>query len=153
MRHPRFRLADRDVSCWDEHDGYTPSRNKAPRAAGAGLRATPRFVNRRRLTAYRAISGRHREHDPVEKQTPLRRLERMRNHESWTRRVRLRGSPRAPLTRRYRRDLRVEGMHAGVSVGNDMPPDPLALRGYDEFGVTWPVPEQTVWGVLVQQVT
>jgi hypothetical protein len=32
-------------------------------------------------------------------------------------------------------------------------PDPLALRCYDEFGVTWPVPEATVWRILVQQVT
>ena len=59
----------------------------------------------------------------------------------------------APLTRRYRRDLRVEGIHAGVSIRNEMPPDPLTLRRYDEFGVTWPVPEQTVWRILVQQVT
>ena len=58
----------------------------------------------------------------------------------------------APLTRRCRRDLPVEGIDAGVSVRNDMPPDRLALRRYDEFGVTWPVPEQTVWRVLVQQV-
>jgi hypothetical protein len=41
--------------------------------------------------------------------------------------------------------------HAGVSA--DMPPDPLALRRYGEFGVTWPVPEETVWRILVQQVT
>ena len=47
----------------------------------------------------------------------------------------------APLTRRYRRYLRVEGIHAGVSIGNGMPPDRLALRRYDEFGVTWPIPE------------
>jgi len=47
----------------------------------------------------------------------------------------------APL---YRCDLSVEGIHAGMSVRNDMPPDPLALRRYDEFGVTWPVPEETV---------
>jgi len=48
----------------------------------------------------------------------------------------------APLTRRYRRYLRVEGIHAGVSIGNGMPPDRLALRRYDEFGVTWPIPER-----------
>ena len=59
----------------------------------------------------------------------------------------------ARLTRRYRRDLPVEAIHAGVSVHNDMPPDRLALRRYDEFGVTWPIPEQTVWRILVQQVT
>ncbi len=50
-------------------------------------------------------------------------------------------------------DCSVEGIQAGVSVRNDMPPDPLALRRYDEFGVTWPVPEETVWRILVQQVT
>ena len=58
----------------------------------------------------------------------------------------------APLTRRYRCDRRVEGIHAGVSIGNGMPPDRLALRRYDEFGVTWPIPEQTVWRVHAQQV-
>ena len=47
----------------------------------------------------------------------------------------------ASLTRRYRRYLRVEGIRAGVSIGNSMPPDRLALRRYDEFGVTWPIPE------------
>ena len=50
-------------------------------------------------------------------------------------------------------DCSVEGIQAGVSVRNGMPPDPLALRRYDEFGVTWPVPEQTLWRVLAQQVT
>jgi hypothetical protein len=50
-------------------------------------------------------------------------------------------------------DCSVEGIQAGVSVRNDMPPDPLALRRYDEFGVTWPVPEETVWRVLAQQLT
>jgi hypothetical protein len=39
-----------------------------------------------------------------------------------------------------------------VSVRNDMPPDPLALRRYDDFGITWPVPEETVGRILVQQV-
>jgi len=47
----------------------------------------------------------------------------------------------------------VEGVQAGASVRNDMPSDPSALRRYDEFGVTWPIPEETVWRVLVQQVT
>lgn len=47
----------------------------------------------------------------------------------------------------------VEGIQAGVSARNDMPPDPLALRRYDEFGVTWPVPEETVWRILAQQLT
>ena len=28
-----------------------------------------------------------------------------------------------------------------MSIGNGMPPDRLALRRYDEFGVTWPIPE------------
>ena len=28
-------------------------------------------------------------------------------------------------------------------------PDPLALRRYDEFGVTWPVPEETAWRIVV----
>jgi hypothetical protein len=49
-------------------------------------------------------------------------------------------------------DCSVEGSQAGVSVRNHMPPDPLALRRYDQSGVTWPVPEQTVWRILVQQV-
>ena len=50
--------------------GYTPSHNKAPRAADAGLRGyTAEFVNRRRLTATGLISVRHREYGPVEKQT------------------------------------------------------------------------------------
>jgi hypothetical protein len=40
----------------------------------------------------------------------------------------------------------------GLSVRNDMPPVPLGLRGDDEFGVTGPVPEETVWRILVQQV-
>jgi hypothetical protein len=70
MGHPRFRLADRDASCWDECVIYV-----------------------------------------------------------------------------------VAGTHAGVSIRSDMPPDRLALCGYDEFGVTWPVPEETVWRILVQQVT
>jgi hypothetical protein len=59
----------------------------------------------------------------------------------------------APLTRRYPRDLPVEAIHAGVSVRNGMPRDQLALRRDDEFGVTWPVPEQIVWRILEQQVT
>jgi hypothetical protein len=59
----------------------------------------------------------------------------------------------APLTRGCRRDLLVEGIHADVSVRSDMPPDPLALRRYGEFGIAWPVPEETVWRILVQQVT
>lgn len=50
-------------------------------------------------------------------------------------------------------DCSVEGIQAGVSVRNDMPPDRLALRRYDELGVTWPVPEHTDGRILVQQVT
>ena len=63
------------------------------------------------------------------------------------------GSLGARSFRRYLGDLPVGGIHAGVAVRNGMAADPLALRRYDEFGVTWPVPEETVWRVLVQQVT
>jgi tetratricopeptide (TPR) repeat protein len=96
------------------------------------------------LTLFRDIGHRHGQSEAL---THLATVQRGQHPgqppNQWAVRERIR---RQPAAVRYLAPT-------GVSVRNDMPPDPLALRRYDEFGVTWPVPEETVWRILVQQVT